>query len=194
MNAIDCLLKRCSVPAASLCAPGPSEEHLNQIVQAGLRVPDHGIIQPWRIQKISSNGQQALGELYAALFSRDNPGAPEQQVEFQRQRALRAPTLIVVTTHPDPAKFDKVPLIEQQLSAGAICQNMLLAAFALGYGAQWLTGWPAYHPEVRRALGHSDDTLIAGFIFIGTRPEGTPPERVRPNFTDIVSDWDGPAG
>lgn len=192
MNAIECLLNRCSIPASTLQEPGPGEDDLRQIIQAGLRVPDHGVIQPWRIQIIRPEGQRALGDLYARLFRRDNPGAAEQQVELQRQRALRAPTLLAVSAHPNPDKYEKVPLIEQQLSAGAVCQNMLLAAFALGYGAQWLTGWPAYHPEVRQALGHSQDTLIAGFIFIGSRPAGPPPERVRPNLADVVSDWRGP--
>ena len=100
----------------------------------------------------------------------------------------RSPVLLAVSSHLNPQRFDKVPAIEQVLSAGALCQNMLIAAQALGYGAQWVTGWPAYHAEIRMALGHSQDTDIVGFVHIGTAAEA-PKERPRPDPSAMISEW-----
>jgi nitroreductase len=188
---IETLLARSSVPASSLREPGPDDAELEKILTAGLRVPDHGNVEPWRVQVLRKDAQQKLGELYAELFQKDNPDAPNQQVEFQRKKASRAPLMLVVTCYPDPERFEKVPLVEQQLSTGAVCLNLLHAANSLGYGAQWLTGWPAYHPDVRRFLGHDPDTLIAGFIFVGSRPDRAPPERERPHLGKVTSEWRG---
>ena len=82
--------------------------------------------------------------------------------------------------------------MEQQLSGGALCQNILVASHASGFVAQWLTEWPSYHPAVRQALGHDAETQIIGFIFIGTTT-ATPTERMRPTFEQVVSEWTGPA-
>ena len=81
--------------------------------------------------------------------------------------------------------------MEQQLSGGALCQNILVAAHASGFVAQWLTEWPAFHPEVRKALGHAPETEIIGFIYIGT-PTTPPNERPRPTLEQVVSEWTGP--
>lgn len=188
---IELLLKRRSVLAKDLTEPGPTEDQLHTILQAGIRVPDHGRAEPWRIQIVPRDGQRALSELFVEIYTRENPEAPQPLIEMERDRPLRSPVLLVVSSHPDPKKFAKVPHIEQLMSAGAVCENLLIAAQALGYGAQWLTGWPAYHPEVRTALGHTEETDIVGFIHIGTAAQ-TPRERPRPDFNRIVSEWPGP--
>ncbi len=187
----DLLLSRRSVLAIKMREPGPTDKDLDIILRAAIRVPDHGRIEPWRIQVIRKPAQKRLGELYAELYTRDNPDASDKQIEVERHKPQRAPVLLVVSAHPDPERFEKIPRIEQLMSCGAACQNMLIAAEALGYAAQWITGWPAYHPGVRRALGHGADTDIVGFIYLGSRPEEPPKERPRPVFEDIVSHWDG---
>ena len=176
--------------AQNLVRPGPNKTELETILQAGLRVPDHGVTQPWRIQVISKKGQKALGELLLEIFKRENPDARDALQKLEWERPQRSPTLLVVTSHPNPDRYAKVPHIEQLMSAGAVCQNLLIAANALGYSAQWITGWPAYHGEVRQALGHSLDTEIVGFIHIGTAKE-PPKERARPEFEKIISEWEG---
>ena len=118
----------------------------------------------------------------------ENPDANEVLLAAERDRMQRSPLLLVVTSHVDPARFAKVPAIEQVLSAGAVCQNILIAAQALGYGAQWVTGWPAYHADVRAALGHDADTEIVGFIHLGTAASA-PNERPRPDRDAVVSEW-----
>jgi nitroreductase len=185
---IDLLLARRSVLAKDLTEPGPNDAELEVILAAGLRVPDHGRVEPWRIQLLHKPAQRALSDMCVAIFEREHAGASSVLVEAERERMQRSPVLLVVTSHPDPRRFEKVPAIEQLLSAGAMCQNMLIAAQSLGFGAQWITGWPAYHPEVKAALGHDADTDIVGFIHIGTAIEA-PNERPRPAREAVVSEW-----
>ncbi len=185
---LDLLLTRRSVLAKNLGEPGPDDESLHKILSAGIRVPDHGRAEPWRIQVLRKDAQRALAEISVEIFKRETPSAADVQIEVERQRTQRSPVLLVVTSHPDPQKFAKVPEIEQTLSSAAVCQNILIATRALGFDAQWVTDWPAYHPEIRVALGHEADTRIVGFIHVGTAIE-RPNERQRPEFDAIVSEW-----
>ena len=193
MEAIDLLIERRSVVAKNMTEPGPSADELEKILQAGLRVPDHGRIFPWRIQVLDKQGQAALGDVFADSFKRDNPDATDEDVEFERMRPQRAPVFLAITAYLNHERAAKVPLMEQKLSGGALCQNILNASHAMGYVAQWLTEWPSYHPDVRRALGHSENTEIIGFMYIGTAAE-PPTERKRAELADVVSNWSGPAG
>ncbi len=187
---IDLLLRRRSVLAKNLAEPGPNAEQLQTILAAGLRVPDHGRVEPWRIQVLHKTAQASLADVCREVFERENPTANETLIEAEHARMQRSPVLLVVSSHPDPQRFDKIPALEQLLSAGALCQNMLIAAQALGFGAQWVTDWPAYHPDIRTALGHSADTEIVGFVHVGTPPE-PPRERARPDPETIISEWSG---
>lgn len=188
---IDLLLSRRSVLAKDLSEPGPSAEELETILAAGLRVPDHGCVEPWRVQVLHKTAQASLAKICSEIFGRENPAAGDVLVEAEHERMQRSPVLLVVSSHLDPRRFEKVPAMEQLLSAGALCQNMLIAAQALGFGAQWVTGWPAYHPQIRTALGHGADTDIVGFVHIGT-PAEPPRERPRPDPEAIVSEWPSP--
>ncbi|MDA0239827.1 MAG: nitroreductase family protein, partial [Proteobacteria bacterium] len=156
-----------------------------------LRVPDHGRCFPWRIQVIKKEGQQALGEIAANEFAKDHPGATPEEIEFERARLQRAPILLVVTRYLNHEKAAKVPLIEQELSGGALCQNILNGSHAIGYVAQWLTEWPAYSPAIRKALGHTAETEIIGLMYIGSATE-PPSERSRAEIADVVTEWSGP--
>ena len=189
-TAIELITTRRSVVAANMSEPGPSDDELNTIIAAGVRVPDHGRVGPWRIQIIRKEAQAKLGALYGKLFKEDNPGAPDDLVEFNRQRPQRSPILLAITFHPDPERYDKVPHTEQILSCGALCQNILNGAHAVGYVAQWITAWPAYHGEVKKALGHAAETEIVGFIHIGSATEA-PQERKRVGAESVVSEWAG---
>lgn len=188
MTTIDLLLTRRSVLALNLVEPAPDDDTLNLILRAGIRVPDHGRCEPWRIQVLRKAAQKALGEISAEIFKGENPDARESQIAAERERPQRSPLLLVVTSHPNAEKFVKVPEIEQTLSSATVCQNILIATQALGFNAQWVTDWPAYHAEICTALGHSSDTKIVGFIHIGTA-EKPPNERPRPDFETIVSEW-----
>lgn len=182
--AIETLLKRRSVVAKNLGEPGPSDHELEMILKAGVRVPDHGKIGPWRLQVLGKSAQASLGEVFAGIYRAANPNARDDQIEAEHARPARAPVLIVVSSRLH--REHKIPEVEQLLSCGAVCQNLLNAAALLGFAAQWLTEWPAYDGEVKKALGVPSDQHIIGFVSIGTATE-PPNERPRPDFDDVVS-------
>ena len=186
MDAIDLLLTRRSVKAVNLTAPGPSPAQMQTIFRAGMRVPDHGKLAPWKFRLIEGAARERLGELFATIYQRNNPDARESQLQYNRELALRAPVVVAVLSTPHIPH--KIPVWEQELSAGAACQNMLIAATAMGYGAQWITEWPAYDPDVLKALGGGETDRIAGFLYFGTATE-TPADRPRPDYDDIVIPW-----
>ncbi len=191
METIELLRTRRSVLARNLGEPGPGPEELELILETGLRVPDHGKIGPWRIQVIGKEGQAALGDLCAERFAAEHgERANPKMVEFERGRLQRAPVLLAVTAHLQVPH--KIPEMEQRLSGGALCMNILNAAHALGYGAQWLTEWPAFDSEVKRMLGHDPSTDIIGFIYVGT-PTQVPSRRDRPAPETVISEWNGPS-
>lgn len=181
---LNTLAMRRSVVAKNLGEPGPDQETLEAIIRVGLRVPDHGKLGPWRVQVLSKPAQAALGQLYANAYTADHPEAREDQIAAERDRPARAPVLIVVSSRL--RRDHKIPEIEQLLSCGAVCQNLLNAAVTLGFGAQWLTEWPAYDGRIKAALGVPADDHIIGFVSIGT-PVEPPNERPRPAFEDVVS-------
>lgn len=187
---IEFIRTRRSVLAANIIDPGPSAEELDIIIDAGLRVPDHSRCGPWRIQVVGKKGQHKLGGLYADLFARENNDATQEQIDYWRLRPATAPCLVVVTCYPNEEKIHKVPLIEQQMSVGALCQNLLNGAHALGYVGQWLTEWPSYHEDVKALLGHAPEIEIIGFMFFGSALE-LPKERKRIGAEDVVSHWNG---
>ncbi|MEL6288982.1 MAG: nitroreductase [Pseudomonadota bacterium] len=190
-SALDLLLTRRSVVAKKLVAPGPDAETLARILTAGLRVPDHKILQPWRILTFSPPQRHAFADIVAGLsLLRDDPSAfAADEIEKERQRFLRAPTVIAVISSLQDRK--PVPEWEQELSAGAVCQNILHAAAASGFAGQWITEWLAYDARVAGVLGLGARERVAGFIYLGTAEEA-PKERARPEFARAVSAWEPP--
>ena len=191
MDTIDILTQRQSVGADFLVEPGPGADELQKILSAALRVPDHGRLFPWRIQVLDKAAQEALAEIYVARYRELHPDAREAQIEHERKRPQRAPLLLVVSNRLEP--LHKIPILEQTLSGGALCMNILNAAHALGYAANWVTGWPAFDDVVKRALGVPPSSQIIAFIHIGS-PGGPSKDRPRPKMEDIVSAWKGAGG
>ena len=191
MDTIDVLTQRQSVGADFLTEPGPGPEELRKILSAALRVPDHGRLFPWRIQVLDKPAQKNLAEVYVARYRALNPAARDNQIEHERRRPQRAPLLLVVSNRLEP--MHKIPILEQTLSGGALCMNILNAAHALGFAANWVTGWPAFDDVVKSALGVPPASQIIGFIHVGS-PGAPPKERIRPKLEDIVSEWKGAPG
>jgi nitroreductase len=187
MEAIDLLSTRRSVVVQKLSEPGPNKEELANIIEVGMRVPDHGKIGPWRIQIITDKGKRQLGDIFADEFKKEHgERSTDTMLEFERNRPHRAPVLLVVTSKIQ--LLHKIPEIEQRLSGGALCMNILNASHALGFSAQWLTEWVAYNLPIKQALGHDSFTDIIGMIYIGTSFE-EPNKRERPSMEMIVSEW-----
>ncbi len=165
--------------------PGPTRDELRAILETAIRVPDHGKLNPWRIVIVGADQRDRLAALLAGAYAREKPGAGRLEIEAMESFARQAPTLLVVLSAP--IITSQIPIWEQELSAGALCMNLLMAFHAHGYVGGWLTGWPAYAPEVRDAFGEPG-MKIAGFIFVGS-PARPLDERPRPAFEAVVSDW-----
>ena len=187
---LDYLKTRRSVGSGFLKDPGPSPEELEQILTIGMRVPDHGKFAPWRLIVIEGDARAEIGERLAQIAKARRPELDEAGMDIERRQFLPAPLTIGVVYSPKP--HPKAPEIEQILSAGVVAFNLCNAAFALGYGASWVTRWFAFDPLAQEMLGARGGERFVGFVHIGT-PTMVPEDRDRPKLEDIVSRWQPPA-
>jgi nitroreductase len=185
MDSLAVLRHRRSTPSRLLAAPGPDPGQLRALLECAVRVPDHGKLAPWRFIAIAGAAKDALGEFLGARSLERDPAAAAAVVEKDRLRLSYAPLVLVVVARLTPGH--KVPEQEQLLSGGALCFQLLLAADAMGFGAQWLTGWPAYDPAVSARLGLDGHERILGFMHLGTAREAVP-ERDRPDAMSLLSE------
>lgn len=186
---IEMLLKRRSVVAINLTGAGPTNEQLTTLLQIAARVPDHGKLAPWRFVVFQGDARAEFGSHLRDITKHNSPDAGEERLDFEATRLMRAPLVIAVISNKDP--FHKIPEWEQVLSAGAVCQNLLIAATAMGFGAQWLTEWYSYDKAVRAPLSLSEHENVAGFIYIGST-DFVPDERDRPDMDSITTHWTSP--
>jgi len=182
-QALDLLLSRRSGSAKAMTDPGPSPDELAAILQAASRVPDHGKLIPWRFIVFEGDARARAGQLLVEALATTEK-LTDERAASESVRMLRAPVVVAIVSRVREAI--PIPEWEQILSAGAVCQNMLIAAHALGYVANWLTEWYAYHPAVKDGLGLKAGERIAGFVYIGTSAVILE-ERVRPDLAKIVS-------
>lgn len=185
MTHVDSLDARRSVPAKQLGEPGPDDAMLLRMLRSAVRVPDHGKRVPFRFVRIAGQARVALGERLAALTQSRDAAASESVVEKDRNRFAHAPLVLAVVAVLGPD--EKIPESERASTAACVCFALLQAAQAQGFGAQWLTGWPAYDAAVLGWLGLAEHERIAGFIHIGT-PRAQAPERERPDPAALLTD------
>ena len=182
-SAIDLLLTRRSVPPRLMILPAPTVAEIETMLTIAARVPDHGRATPWRFIVIGPEGGAKLGELIAATYQTDHPDASAATLDVERSRLIRAPLVIAVISHTH--EHPKAPEWEQILSTGAAAMNLVLAANALGYSANWHTEWYAYDRRVTSGLGLGETERVAAFVHIGTAAEQTL-DRPRPSLADVV--------
>ena len=156
------------------------------MLQSAVRVPDHGKRVPFRFLRIEGDARHALGDILARRSLERDPSASDSVIDKDRQRFSFAPVIVAVIAHQGPD--EKIPAGERLQTAGCVCFALLQAAQAMDFGAQWLTGWAAYDPVVRRTLGVGEDEVVAGFIHIGSSRLGVP-ERERPDPAVLLADW-----
>ena len=184
------LSRRRSTPIRMLEGPGPDEVAIQSILRIAQRVPDHRKVGPWRFIIVDSVEGFKLGHMLAeAQISESSETPNDDELEKTRHLFNRAPVCIAVVSSPD--MDHKTPVWEQELSVGAVCFNLLLAANAMGWAGSWLTEWPAFSPAAARLLGLSDEERIAGFIHLGTAKSDVP-ERLRPDLESRVTTWRSP--
>src|ERR1041385_381787 len=183
-DTIELLLSRRSGSAKAMIGPGPDSMQLRQILRAAARVPDHGKLFPWRFIVFEGEARRRMGDALAECLKTSEPQVTPERIEQERGRFLRSPVVIGVVSRVREAI--PIPEWEQILSAGAVCQTLLIASHAMGFVANWITEWGAYHPLVKARLGLKSGERGGGFVYIGT---STVPleERVRPELDTLVT-------
>lgn len=176
------LAKRRSASAMTLTAPGPDDAQLGEILRIAARVPDHGKLAPWRFIVLTGEAKDAFAERIAVLA--DSQANPTKATAALR-KLTRPPVCVAVVSRHIPGE---IPEWEQRQSASAVCHQLLLAAAALGWGANWITDWYSYDPRATAILGLSDGEQVAGYLYLGT-PTEQPQERARPDVAAITSYW-----
>lgn len=177
------LLSRVSV--AELTAPAPEGTAREQIFQAAVRAPDHGLLKPWRFLTVEGEARKQVGEIIAEVEHQTHGPLSESQYQKAQNRLLRAPLVVMVVCRHQP--HIKVPLLEQQLSCACAVQNMLHAAHVLGFGAMWRSGLVTFEPLLARRLGLKDNETLLGFVYLGTpvQPGKTAPEVDALEFVEV---------
>tara|TARA_B100001996_G_scaffold205790_1_gene157685 strand:+ start:11855 stop:12418 length:564 start_codon:yes stop_codon:yes gene_type:complete len=177
------LESRRSASASFLTSPAPTKSELKTILKMGLRSPDHGRLEPWRIIVLSPNALKEIA-FHVSSVGLKNKVDPDK-LEKSKNRFLNSPLVLVVISS---LRESKIPAPEQILSAGAVCMSILNAALANGWGACWLTGWTAHDEEFKKtALNLSENETIAGYIHIGTNTKMLE-DRDRPDLSKVV-EW-----
>ncbi|MFN3573936.1 MAG: nitroreductase [Phenylobacterium sp.] len=178
---LEFLATRRSATALTLAAPGPEEAELDILLRLAARVPDHGKLTPWRMIVLSPSAKTEFAARLEALAQ----GRGDAKAVTKLGKLKAPPMGVAVISRP---QLGDIPEWEQLMSAGAVCANLLYAATAMGYGANWITDWYAYDPDAMRILGLEAGERVAGFIFIGTAKE-PPLERDRPDWRRLVTAW-----
>ncbi len=170
---------RRSIPAGKLGEPGPDPATLRAMLTIAARVPDHGKLAPWRFIIFSKEAREkAIAGL--TKIAAKHPDEKERTLREARAQGFADAPLVVAVVSAPIADHPKIPLWEQQLSAGCVVLNLIHAAAAYGFSGQLLTGWYAYDEEAKAWLGLKPGEKFAGFIHIGT-PKVPPVERDRPD-------------
>jgi nitroreductase len=182
-EAMDLLLSRRSGSAKSMTEPGPDAEQIRTLLTAAARVPDHGKILPWRFILFEGESRARMGELLAECAAQDR-NCTTNQIKLEKERFLRAPLVLAVVSKL--RERIPIPIWEQQLSAGAVCQTILIAAHSMGFVAQWITEWYAYDHEVLERIGLKAGERVAGYIYVGS-PAAPLEDRPRPDIDTLVT-------
>ena len=178
------MAQRRSVKPFEMNGCGPDETQLSQILTLASRVPDHGKLVPWRFIVLEGDARMRAGQALEQVWLRLHPDAEESRLASERNRFVFAPSVVIVVSTAVP--HVKIPVWEQQLSSGAVCMALTIAAAAMGFRTAWLTDWCAYDNDAKSALGVSGEESIAGIIHVG-RSDNVPVDRPRPDITRIVT-------
>ena len=177
---------RRSTSKRGLTEPGPSGAQLDDLLTVATRVPDHRRLAPWRFLVFEGDARAAFNAKAVEIQQQEDPGATETMLADTAGYFTRAPVVVAVISSPDISH--KTPVWEQELSCGAVCQNLLLAANASGWAGCWLTEWIAFSPGIKALLDLSENERVAGFFYFGTAKEN-PQERLRPDLDAKIQRW-----
>jgi nitroreductase len=183
---------RQNVSPKRLVEPGPSAEQLDALLSLAAAAPDHGLLMPWRFILVPAGRRQHLAEVFAlALIDRD-PGATLEQIESAREKAHRAPLLLVAIACLGPREPNTPPL-ERMVSMGAAIQNLLLGAHAMGFGAGLTSGQAMASKRLHDLCGLAEGEAAVCCVNVGTVSKRKGASRVRPLPAAFVSELAGEA-
>ena len=182
------LALRRSANKASIGGPAPDPDTLDAILAAATRVPDHRRLSPWRFIVLEGDARKTFGDKAAEVHRQENSFASDEDLEATRALPMRAPCVVVLIS--SPKDDNKTPVWEQELSAGALGHNLLLAANAAGFAGCWLTEWISFSSGINQVLGLEKGERIAGYFYLGTAT-ADPQERARPDPQSLISRWTG---
>ena len=186
---IEFLLKRKSPPISQLKEPGPDRDQLNEMIRVATRVPDHGLLEPWRFILFQGDARHIVGEFLAMRAAELEGPLNPQRIEQEKARFSRAPMVVGVVSSPKP--HERIPEWEQFLSGGNAAFSLVLAAHALGFGANWVSNWYSGDAKSRAFLGLAPHERIVGFVHIGTVSVPIP-DRARPEPASVLTEFAGP--
>jgi nitroreductase len=181
------LKSRKSASAKAMTGPGPTSEQLSEILEIAVRVPDHGKLSPWRLVLFEGEARAKVGEAFAQVWAKNSPEHGADTLTFQRGLFLRAPIVLAVVSTAAP--HFKIPVWEQQMSAAAVCYNVVLAATAMGFAVQWQSDWVAYDVGAKAVMGIKDAEQVAGLIYIG-QSTVVLEDRSRPDAAILLTRWE----
>lgn len=185
-SVLSLLKTRKSASAKAMTGPGLTHAQLEEILEIAVRVPDHGKLTPWRFIVWEGVAREAFGEELKSRWQELHPDHGEESLAFVRGLFMRAPTVLAVIS--TASEHPKIPVWEQQLSAGAVCMNILLAATAMGFGCQWNTDWVAYDAGIVGIMGLKRNEKVAGLVYFGT-PSAQLEDRPRPDSKTLLKFW-----
>jgi nitroreductase len=185
-SVLNFLKTRKSGSAKAMGDPGPNAAQIAEMLEIAVRVPDHGKLNPWRFILFEGRARVDIGDAFMARWKVLHPNHGEDSLAFQRGLFMRAPVVIAVVSTAGP--HGKIPEWEQLLSSAAVCFNIVLAATAMGFDAQWQTDWVAYDEEAIAAMGLKGFERVAGLVYIGS---ATVPleDRPRPDPQKLLTRW-----
>ncbi|MGL4488626.1 MAG: nitroreductase family protein [Rhizobiaceae bacterium] len=188
-NVIDFLLSRKSPPISVIHEPAPSDSELETMIRIASRVPDHGLLEPWRFIAYRGEARARVGEFLAKRIVELEGDVPEQRITQEKNRFTRAPLVVGVVSVP--REHPRVPDWEKFISGGNAAFALVLAAHALGYAANWVSNWYADDAPSRAFMGLAPEERAIGFVHIGTI-DAKVPDRPRPDPSKVLSDYSGP--
>lgn len=179
MDALEAIRSRTSVKRFT--AQSVERGTIEQLLEAGAAAPNHHKVRPWRFVVVGGQARERMGDVMADVLHRKFPDMPPEALQKERAKPLRSPVIIAVGV--DEPTEAKVQPIENVCAAAAACENILLAARALGLGGHWRTGDAARDPDIKRFLGFTEGQEVIAFLYIG-HPEAVIPPAPRPGFAD----------
>ena len=186
---IDFLLTRKSPPISQIKEPGPDRKQLLQMIRIATRVPDHGLLEPWRFIVYEGEARVRVGEFFAGRIAEIEGPVTEQRVAQERARFARAPVVVGVVSSPKP--HERIPEWEQFLSGGNAAFALVLAAHAHGFAANWVSNWYSGDAKSREFLGLAPHERVIGFVHIGTVTVAIP-DRPRPDPASLLTEFAAP--